>query len=49
LVTASSSWDNTYEIVDFTAPTTGVYKLRVHKFRCDMSPRYLGYAWYQLP
>lgn len=48
VVTSSASWDNTYEIVDFTAPATGVYKLRVNKFRCDLSPRYLGYAWLQL-
>lgn len=45
VVTRSTSWDNTYEIVDFTPTTTGTYKLRVSKFRCDLSPRWLGWAW----
>lgn len=31
VVAFSSSWDNTYEIVDFTASTSGNYKLRVVK------------------
>lgn len=48
-VAGSASWDNTFEIVDFTPATTGTYTLRINKFRCDASPRYLGYAWYQLP
>ncbi len=46
-VASSSSWDNTYEVVEFTPTVSGVYKLRVHKYRCDLSPRYLGWAWYQ--
>ncbi len=46
-VASSSSWDNTYEIVEFTPTVSGVYKLRVHKYRCDLSPRYLGWSWYQ--
>jgi subtilisin family serine protease len=41
--TFSSSWDNTYEIVDFTAPATGAYTIQVNKYRCDMST-WLGYA-----
>jgi len=45
VVASSASWDNTYEIIDFTPTTTGTYKLRVIKFRCDMSPRWLGWAW----
>lgn len=39
----SSSWDNAYEIVDFTAPSTGTYTIRVNKFRCDRST-FLGHA-----
>lgn len=45
-VSGSASWDNSYEVVDFTATTTGWHKLRVKKYRCDLSPRYLGWAWY---
>lgn len=39
---------NNHEIVDFTPPTTGTYKLRVQKFRCDMSPKDIGWAWQQI-
>jgi hypothetical protein len=46
-VASSSSWDNTYEIVEFTPSVSGAYKLRVNKYRCDLSPRYLGWSWYQ--
>ncbi len=46
-VASSSSWDNTYEIVEFTPTVSGAYKLRVNKYRCDLSPRYLGWSWYQ--
>lgn len=41
----SISYDNTYEIVDFNAPVNGTYTMRVGKFRCSHSPRYLGWAW----
>jgi hypothetical protein len=47
VVASSASYDNTYEIVDFTPTTTGSYKLRVNKYRCDYSPRWLGWAWRQ--
>lgn len=47
VVTSSSSFDNTYEIVDFTPSTSGTYKLRVKKWRCDLTPKYLGWAWRQ--
>ncbi len=47
VVASSASYDNTYEISDFTPSTTGTYKLRVHKYRCDYSPRWLGWAWRQ--
>jgi len=45
VVAGSYSWDNTYEIVDFTPTTTGNYKLRINKTRCDLTPRWLGWAW----
>lgn len=45
-VASSSSWDNTYEIVEFIPQMTGYYKLRVNKYRCDMIPPWLGWAWY---
>jgi hypothetical protein len=46
-VASSASWDNTYEVIEFTPTVSGTYKLRVHKYRCDLSPRYLGWSWYQ--
>jgi hypothetical protein len=49
VVASSSSWDNTFEIVDFTPSASGVYRIRVVKFRCDMSPRYLGFAFHRFP
>ncbi len=47
IASTSLSWDNTYEIVDFTADYTGQYTLRVVRVRCDADPRYLGWAWWQ--
>lgn len=49
VVASSSSWDNTFEIVDFTPSAAGNYRVRVRKFRCDLTPSYVGYAWYQMP
>jgi hypothetical protein len=46
-VTGSLSWDNTHEIVEFTPPVAGTYTLRINKFRCDLTPMWLGWAWYQ--
>ncbi len=46
VVAGSYSWDNTYEIVDFVAPTTGTYRLRVTKYRCNYTPKWLGWAWH---
>ncbi|MCC7014796.1 MAG: S8 family serine peptidase [Planctomycetes bacterium] len=48
VVASSASWDNTYEVIDFTVPATGTYTLRVSKYRCSLSPRYLGWSWFQL-
>lgn len=45
VVATSWSWDNTYEIVDFVAPSSGTYKLRVHKYSCQYTPKWLGWAW----
>lgn len=45
IVASSLSWDNTYEIVDFVAPSTGTYKLRVHRYSCQYTPKWLGWAW----
>ncbi len=45
VVANSWSWDNTYEIVDFVAPSSGTYKLRVHKYSCQYTPKWLGWAW----
>jgi hypothetical protein len=44
----SVSYDNTYEIVDFTPSGSGNYTLRIYRFRCNYSPRYLGWAWLQI-
>jgi hypothetical protein len=49
LVTTSNSWDNTYEIAQFTPPSSGTYTARVINFRCDSRPEALGFAWYQIP
>ncbi|CAG1007396.1 MAG: S8 family serine peptidase [Candidatus Methanoperedens sp.] len=45
LVVGSSSYDNTYEIVEFTPAFTGTYTVKVNKFRCSYNPQYLGFAW----
>lgn len=45
VVASSTSWDNTYEIIDFKPAETGNYKLRVIKRRCSQSPKYLAWAW----
>lgn len=45
----SASWDNTYEIVDFTAPITGPYTFQTFKFRCSSHPYWLGWAWHVVP
>ncbi|WP_146131550.1 S8 family peptidase [Merismopedia glauca] len=47
VVSSSASWDNNYEIVDFTPSTSGTYKLRVQKHRCDLTPNWLGWSWRQ--
>ena len=44
---ASSSWDNSYEIVEFCPPSTGWYTIRVNDFRFDGASEYYGIAWCQ--
>lgn len=44
-VTGSYSWDNSFEVIDVTAPQTGTYTLKIHKFRMDSSWEWLGVAW----
>jgi hypothetical protein len=48
IVANSASWDNTYEIVEFIPAMTGFHKIRVNKFRCNLSPQWLGWAWRQI-
>jgi hypothetical protein len=43
-VAFSTSYDNSYEIVDFTAPTTGTYTAKVTVHRFEGSSEYLGVA-----
>ncbi len=47
IVAVSNSWDNTYEIAEFTPSVTGTYKIQVDKVRCDLPPQYIGWAWSQ--
>jgi len=47
VVASSVSFDNTYEIVDFTSPVSGSYTLRVIKFRCNASPNWFAWAWHR--
>jgi len=41
----SVSWDNSYEVVDFTAATSGSYQLKVHNWRFDGVNEYVAVAW----
>jgi hypothetical protein len=44
-VAYSVSWDNSYEIVEFTAPATGKYRARIRDWRFDGAYEWLGLAW----
>ena len=44
-VASSMSFDNNYEVVEFTANVTGDYALRVFRSRFDGSSEWLGVAW----
>ncbi len=43
----SSSWDNTYEIVDFTPTVSGWHTIRVKRLRTSGAINGIGVAWYQ--
>lgn len=49
LIAGSYSMDNTYEIVEFTPAATGIYTLKIDRVRCDLTPKWLGWAWYHFP
>lgn len=44
-VRSSVSFDNNYEVVDFTPTVTGNYTIQVSRINCAYSPKYLGWAW----
>lgn len=44
VVGSSASWDNSYEIVEFTAPVTGTYSAKVSARRFDGTSEFLGFA-----
>lgn len=46
-VASSASWDNATEVVDFYPSVAGVYTVELSKYRCDLSPRFFGLAWFQ--
>ncbi len=48
-VGGSYTWDNNYEVVEFTAPVTGNYRARINDYRFDDSYEYLGVAWSKRP
>jgi hypothetical protein len=43
-VTESNSFNNTYEIVEFTAAETGIYRARIHAPSIDNTSEQLGFA-----
>jgi len=48
-VGGSFTWDNNYEVVEFTAPVTGNYKAQINDYRFDDSYEYLGLAGLRMP
>ena len=41
----SVSYDNSYEIVDFTAAASGNFLIKIHRFRFDGASEFYGVAW----
>ncbi|HEX6043973.1 MAG TPA: hypothetical protein VFZ22_05745 [Pyrinomonadaceae bacterium] len=41
----SVSWDNSYEVVDFTPTTSGSFQIKVKNFRFDGGLEYFAVAW----
>ena len=46
-VATSVSFDNTYEVVQFTPSSAGTYRIMVAKARCNLTPRFLAWGWIQ--
>ena len=46
VVSSSLSWDNTYEVAEFTPAVSGTHTLRVVNYRCDRDT-WLGWSWRQ--
>jgi subtilisin family serine protease len=44
VVGSSLSFDNSYEIVEFTAPVTGSYQARINNFRSSAGAEFIGLA-----
>lgn len=47
VVASSYTWDDAYDIAEFTPTVAGTYHLEVYKNRCSYNPQYVGWAWYQ--
>jgi hypothetical protein len=47
VVASSYTWDDSYDIAEFTPTVAGTYHLEVYKNRCSYNPQYVGWAWYQ--
>ncbi|HYO14593.1 MAG TPA: hypothetical protein VE685_15465 [Thermoanaerobaculia bacterium] len=46
LKSTSTSWDNSFEIVEFTASLTGTYTAEVRAYRFQGQSEYLAVAWW---
>jgi hypothetical protein len=49
VVDGSTSYDNTFEIIEYTPSTSSYYIARVNKGRCDASPKAVGFAYWVDP
>jgi hypothetical protein len=47
LVAGSYLWDNTFEIAEFTPAVSGMYTIQLDRYRCNLTPSWLGWAWSQ--
>lgn len=41
----SASWDNSYEVVDFTAAASGYFQIKVKNYRFNGASEYVAVAW----
>jgi serine protease AprX len=46
-IAQSTSWCSNFEMVDFTPAVSGTYQILIRKYRCDKTPKYVGWAWHQ--